>query len=492
MIDRAQRQTTGSRLTVGPDKMRTLLRVAFRPAGVTIVLAAVLVVVTLMAANSDLTGTFGAIASIWMAVHQVPVTVDDTTLGVLPIVPTAVMIWVAARGCASAVDSGSERAWIARVAGAALAGPFLITLTSLAVVEDASVVIPLSTPNVFAAVAWTLGVHAVAVAIGLGVALWSNLQEWVPSWIVGAIRPALRALTALLGLGALAVLVSLLFAWSTAGELIGRGEGIVGMTGLTLLSILYLPNIVIGAVVALMGATARIGEASVSLFGGVGGALPPLPVLAVVPDGPAGGLWATLLVVPFAVGVFLGRDCGRKVAGQEAVLTVLCAAAAAGFVAAFAGLVAGGDLGTFGAVDLDWWLFGLLTFGWLVLPGAVTAVGVAWARARRESGAESEVRDSEAVTETPAATEAIESAAEEVPAIAQDPAPKSSNRVLEAEIVDDQKPAIGQAVNETTAVVDVVDAEVEETDSAEGETPSSEDSADPEGALPRSRSTPSD
>ncbi|NLE79439.1 MAG: hypothetical protein GX610_07600 [Rhodococcus sp.] len=485
--------------------MRTLLAVAFRPAGVTIVLAAVLVVVTLMAANSDLTGTFGAIASMWLAVHQVPVTIDGTTLGVLPIVPTAVMIWAAAKGCARAVksgtepNSGTERAWIARVAGAALAGPFLITLTSLAVVEDASVVIPVSTPNVPAAVGWTLGVHAVAVAIGLGVTQWSSLQKSVPSWVLGGIRPARRALTALLGLGALAVLVSLLFAWSTAGELIERGEGIVGMAGLTLLSILYLPNVVIGAVVAMVGATARIGDASVSLFGGVGGTLPPLPVLAVVPDGLSGGLWAVLLAVPFVVGVFLGRDCGRKVAGQEALLTVLCAAAVAGFVAAFAGLVAGGDLGTFGAVDLEWGLFGLLTFAWLALPGAVTAVAVAWARSRRALGADPEAGidrgaefDSVAGETASAEPEAIESADGEVPAIAQPPAAKPSSRVLDAEVVDDATPAIGQAADQSTAEADVVDAEVDETDGGAGQSLSSEDSGDAEGDLPKSRSTPSD
>ncbi len=69
--------------------MRALLAVAFRPAGVTVVLLSALIVVTLVAANSDLTGTFGAIAASWLAIHQVPLTIDGTSLGVLPLIPTA-------------------------------------------------------------------------------------------------------------------------------------------------------------------------------------------------------------------------------------------------------------------------------------------------------------------------------------------------------------------------------------------------------------------
>lgn len=492
LIDRAQRQSARDRRAADPDQMRTLLTVAFRPAGVTIALVSLLVVITLIAANSGLTGTFGAIASIWLAIHQVPVTIDDATLGVLPIVPTAIMIWVAAKGGASAVKadgargSDSERAWTLRVVGAALAGPFLITLTSIAVVADASVVIPLSTPNAFAAIAWTLGVHGLAAAIGLGFVQWPNLQGAAPKWVLGSLRPAVRALVTLLGAGALAVFVSMMFAWSTTAELLENGDGFVGMLGLTLLSVLYLPNVVVGAVAVLTGATARIGDVSVSVFGDVGGSLPPLPVLAAVPDGPAGGVWPILLLVPFLVGILLGRDCGRKASGQEALLTVLTAAFAAGLVAAFVGIVAAGDLGTFGAVDLEWWLFGLLTFAWLLLPGSVAAVAMAWARSRRHG-----------VTEPN--DEAPEPAREPAPAIAAVPAPKNADRVIEAEIVGEQEPDADVAAIEggedspTRPRDDVVDAEVEDVPAAD--TPAAEPAdveASAESDLPKGGQTPSD
>ncbi|MFD4368460.1 DUF6350 family protein [Rhodococcus sp. NPDC058521] len=506
LIDRAQRQSTGRRPAADPDEARKLLTVAFRLAAVTLVLLSVLVVVTLMAANSDLTGTFGAIAATWLAIHQVPVTIDDTTLGVLPILPTVVMVWFSAKGSAGAVTTQSSRSWILRVACASLAGPFLITLTALAVIADASVVIPLSTPNVVVAVAWTLGVHAVALAIGFGTALWPTLQASLPGWVLGAIRPAARALVTLLGAGALAVLVSMLFAWSTTGELLERGETVLGMLGLTVLSILYLPNVVIGAVSALTGATARVGDVSVSVFGDVGGPLPPLPILAAVPDGPAGGLWPILLAAPFVVGIFLGRDCGRKVAGQQALFTVLAAAAGVGVVAALAGLMGGGELGTFGAVDLNWWAFGLLAFVWLALSGSVTAVAVAWVRSRRRSGAgegadethaaESADVPDEIVASPLGAPEALEQGSGETsepasaPVAATPSTSAASARVLEAEIVEDDDTEAPDATPKLEASDEKADAA--ETHVVDAEVEELEDSGGTEADLPQSGQTPSD
>ena len=282
MVDRAQRVAQGARRrAVGDDErqvprqrpvpdadeMRALLAVAFRPAGVTVVLLSALIVVTLVAANSDLTGTFGAIAASWLAIHQVPLTIDGTSLGVLPLIPTAGMMWVVARGCAAVVHPASSRRHALQVIGAAVAGPLVVTAISLAVIADASAVIPLSSPNALAAFGWVLFVHLLASAIGVTVAMWQTLGAQVPSWVRDAVRPGLRALTAILGAGAVMVTISLLMEWSTVGSLLERGDGVVGMLGLTILSMLYLPNVVVGAAAAVIGGTAQIGDVSVSVFG---------------------------------------------------------------------------------------------------------------------------------------------------------------------------------------------------------------------------------
>jgi hypothetical protein len=299
-------------------------------------------------------------------------------------------------------------------------------------------------------------------------------------------------MTAILGAGAVMVTISLLMQWSTVGSLLERGDGVVGMLGLTILSVLYLPNIVVGAAAAVMGGTAQIGDVSVSVFGNVGGSLPPLPLLGAVPDGVSGGAWPALLVIPLLIGVMLGRDCGRRVAGQVALFTVLTAAASVGVVTAVLGLVSGGRLGAFGTVELNWWAFGLLTFAWLGVAGAVTAVVVAWHRSR---GA---VDEDEADTED---EEPHLPGAQEVPAIAAPiteervvPEDVAPSRVIEAELVDDtEAPAAPVAPQDTDAEVEVVvDAEVEEDTATEEPEGSGDAGEAPEADLPREPATPSD
>ncbi|MFZ2174075.1 MAG: DUF6350 family protein [Rhodococcus sp. (in: high G+C Gram-positive bacteria)] len=479
LMDRAVRRRTAEiRSGPDPDEVRTFLAVAFRPAGFTIVLLSALIVVILVFANSDLTGTFGAIAASWLAIHQVPVTIDDTSLGVLPLIPTMGMVWVVARGCASVVDPASSRGRSLRVIGAAVAGPLVVTAVSLAVIADASAVIPLSTPNALAAFGWVLLVHLLASSIGVAVSMWPILAPRIPGWARGAVRPGLRAMLAILGAGAASVTVSLLIGWSTVGALLERGDGVIGMLGLTALSVLYLPNMVVGASAALTGVSAQIGDVSVGVFGNVGGSLPPLPLLGAVPDGVSGGAWPALLVIPLGIGVMLGRDCGRRVSGQEALFTVLTAAAGVGLAMGLLAISAGGELGVFGTVRITWWAFGLLIFGWLGLAGAVTAVVVAWVRSRRV-GCE-DVKDEEPH---------VPGAAEEVPAIAA-PVKETpeilladvSVGVIEAEVVEDVDavPVVAQDEAEPDTVVD---AEVEEDEVT---------SPDAETDLPRRADTPND
>jgi len=54
---------------------RDLFRVAFGPSLVALVIIAAVVLLQLLIANSDMTGALGAIASMWLGVHQVPVSI---------------------------------------------------------------------------------------------------------------------------------------------------------------------------------------------------------------------------------------------------------------------------------------------------------------------------------------------------------------------------------------------------------------------------------
>ena len=347
-----------------------------------ILLISAVVVVTLVSASSDLTGTFGAIATTWLAIHQVPVVIDDVQLGVLPLLPTALMMWVVARRCASAATLADTRIAVARLVGAAVAGPLTVTAICLVVVADASAAIPLSSPNALSAFGWVAGIHLVAATVGVVVAHWQIIEPELPRWASAAVRPGAWTTTALLAAGSIAVLCALLISWSTVGDLLARGGGFVGVLGLTVLSLLYLPNLVVGAVAVMTGASADIGEVSTSVFGNIGGDLPPLPVLGAVPAGTGGGFWPVLLVVPVVIGIYLGRDCARRVGGQDGILTAVAAAFMSGTVIALLALASGGELGYFGAVEVTWWAVGFLTFGWLALFGSISALITTWLQHR--------------------------------------------------------------------------------------------------------------
>ncbi|WP_442971896.1 cell division protein PerM [Rhodococcus sp. WMMA185] len=464
------------------DETRMLLTLAFRPAAVTVVLLSTLIVVTLVVASSDLTGTFGAIAAGWLAIHQVPLTIEGTTLGVLPLFPTLGLGWAVARGCAAAVTPESSPRQAFRVIGAAVAGPLVVTAIALAVIADASAVIPLSSPHALTAFAWVFFVHLLAAAIGVVAATWPTLGAHVPSWARDAVRPGLRAMMAILGAGAGAVTISLLMGWSTVGSLLERGDDTVGMLGLTILSVLYLPNVVVGAAAALTGATAQFGDVSVSVFGNVGGSLPPLPLLGAVPDGVAGGFWPALLVIPLLIGVVLGRDCGRRIDGQQALFAVLIAAAGVGIILSVLGLVSGGRLGAFGMVQFGWWVFGLLTFAWLAFAGAATAVIVVWHHGRGETGeAESGLDEKDEEPRLPGAQDVRAIAApvgEESSILPGDPA----TGVIEAELVDDSgAPTTSEPPTVVAVGAGVVDAEIEV-----------DEVANPEVDLPEESTPPSD
>ena len=154
---------------VGTRQARELLRVAFGPSLVALIIIAAVTLLQLLIANSDMTGALGAIASMWLGVHQVPISIGGRELGVMPLLPVLAMVWGTARTTAAAASSGASWFVIRWIVGSALGGPLLIAAISLAVIHDAaSVLTELQTPNALRAFARVLVVHAIGAAIGVG------------------------------------------------------------------------------------------------------------------------------------------------------------------------------------------------------------------------------------------------------------------------------------------------------------------------------------
>jgi Family of unknown function (DUF6350) len=384
---------------VGTRQARDLLRVAFGPSVVALVVIAAVVLLQLLIANSDMTGAFGAIASLWLGVHQVPVSVGGSELGVMPLLPVLAMVWGTARTTAAAVSPTASWFVVRWVVLSALGGPLLIAAMALAVVHDASSVITqLQTPNALRAFSGVLAVHLIGAVIGVGSRVGRRLVHtanslggrtgatrgnWLPSWLPDAVRAASAGVLALLGLSGVVSAGSMIVHWSTMDGLYAITDSVFGQFSLTLLAVLYAPNVIVGTAAIAVGSNAHIGLATFSSFTVLGGDVPALPVLAAVPTPPLGPVWVALMIVAAASAVAVGQQCARRaLPPAAAVAKVATASALAAVVMALLGYASGGRLGNFGDVGVDQTTFGPAVFLWFFGIGGLT-VAMAGGIARR-------------------------------------------------------------------------------------------------------------
>ncbi|MDT5015540.1 MAG: hypothetical protein QOD39_1700, partial [Mycobacterium sp.] len=318
----------------------------------------------------------GAIASMWLGVHQVPVSIGGSELGVMPLLPAMLMVWGTARTTAAATSPRGSWFVIRWVVASALGGPLLIAAISLAIVHDAaSVLNQLQTPNALRAFGGVLVVHAIGAAFGVGSRVGRRLLSTsrLPEWVFDAWRAATAGVLALVGLSGVVMVGSMVVHWSTMNDLYAITDSVFGQFSLTLLSALYIPNVIVGTAAVAVGSSAHVGLATFSSFTVFGGDIPALPVLAAVPSPPLGPVWVALLIVAAGSGVAVGQQCARRpLPPLQALAKLVVAAAAAALAMAMLGYAGGGRLGNFGNVGVDQATFGPAVFLWFAGIGALT------------------------------------------------------------------------------------------------------------------------
>jgi hypothetical protein len=361
---------------VGTRQARDLLRVAFGPSVIALVVIAAVVLLQLLIANSDMTGAFGAIATMWLGVHQVPVSIGGRELGVMPLLPVLAVAWGTARTTAAAIRPGSSWFVVRWVVASAVGGPMLIAAIALAVIHDASSVLTeLQTPSALRAFGGVLAVHLIGAAIGVGsrVVRRPSMAAWLPGWLPEAARAGAAGVLALFGLSGVIAVGSMVVHWSTMHDLYAITDSVFGQLSLTLLSVLYVPNVIVGTAAVAVGSSAHVGLATFSSFTVLGGDVPAVPVLAAVPSPPLGPVWVALLIVAAASAVAVGQQCARRpLPLPEAAAKLVVAAALAAAVMAVLGYAGGGQLGNFGQVGVDQTTFGPAVFLWFVSVGGLT------------------------------------------------------------------------------------------------------------------------
>jgi Family of unknown function (DUF6350) len=353
---------------------------------VALIVIAALTLLQLLIANSDMTGALGAIASIWLGVHQVPISIGGRELGVMPLLPVLLMVWGTARTTAHATPPTASWFVTRWIVASALGGPLLIAAISLAVIHDAaSVITELQTPSALRAFVSVLIVHGIGASIGVGSQIGRRALATspLPNWLADSLRAATAGVLALCGLAGMVTAGSLVVHWATMQDLFAITNSVFGQFSLTVLSVLYVPNIIVGTAAMAVGSSAHLGFATFSSFTVFGGDMPALPVLAAAPHPPLGPVWVALLIVGASAGVAVGQQCARRsLPILEATAKLLTAAVTGALIMALLGYAGGGRLGNFGDVGIDQATFGFAVFLWFAAVGAITVTMAGGVRRR--------------------------------------------------------------------------------------------------------------
>lgn len=332
------------------------------------------VLITQVASGAGFSSLGAATAAGWLAVNQTALSIGGVSIGVLPLLPTLLVGYGTYRVVRRATAHASSFNELLRVAGTAVIGPIVATALALAVVADGAAASPIGNPTPLAAFGLTLLVHGVAALLGLVPRLLHPfLDEFaIPaSDRVGA-RGGAAAFGALIAGGAVAVFVGFVVHFDAVAEVIGAGNTFDGYLGLTVLSILYLPNFVVGAAAITVGASAQLGGTVIDAFSTHPGTLPPVPVAAVVPTADVGAVGGLLFLVPVVAGVLLGWFTRSHDVIAHLRAVGVGAGVASGLMVIAAGL-AGGTLGEMGHAGVGVPATGVYTFAAVGVTAAATA-----------------------------------------------------------------------------------------------------------------------
>ncbi len=322
----------------------------------------------------SLPSVLGATGAGWLAAFQVPLLIADHPLGMLPLLPTVLLVGLVASAagtaCRRAGGSGREVWWI--VGSTALAHSMVALVLSLA---------PGSGPAVASVLAATLHPGLLA---GAGALVGTAVADgWHRRLLTGAephvtlgFRGGALALSAVMAGGAAVLAVSLGFGAGRAAESFTSAGGAGAALGLLLLSLAYLPNMLLAVAAFGTGVPVSLGRLELSPFRVESGATPDIPLLAAVPETGPHALWAAVVLGPLAGGLLVGWRCRGDAPDPVARLRPVAVSAAFAATGAFvAALLAGGQLadGPFGAVRIPAGEFASAVFCWVAVPGALLA-----------------------------------------------------------------------------------------------------------------------
>lgn len=336
-------------------------------------IAAMLALVMAMAPGTTLStaGVLRAACVAWLAGYHVPVHVAGHELGMLPLLPTVLLLALVGR---SAGTAAARLDWTTPRAGALVAvlvgaahGLFAVVLAVVS--GGASPVVAFFAAGVLASAAATVGT---ARQCRLDAAVLSRADAAAET----GVRAGILAVAALAAVGAVVFAAAMAVSWSRVDALFsvwapGFGAGL----GMCLLSLAYLPNVIIGTTSFAAGPGFAVGHTVLAQWRFHGGPVPAVPVLAPVPPVEA-HWWVFLMVLPVSAGVLAGLRC-RALPGRAVRLRAVgVAAVLAGVAWLVLAALAGGALagGPFDPVTVPAGSLAVAVALFVAVPGAVTVL----------------------------------------------------------------------------------------------------------------------
>lgn len=317
----------------------------------------------------------------WLLGHGVPFTAAGREIGLVPLGLTALIVWRLVRAGAHTARAVAGTPRDTPYVVLALAGAYGVLggVAALFASTPDFTVSPLRALLTTAVVGGLASAPGAAVESGAVRRLGERLPEPVRDGLRGGVVAALGVLAAGAALAGAATAV----AYPDAVDLYrGYQVGVAGGAGITLVGLLYAPNLTVWGASYLIGPGFAFGTGTeVTVFDVSLGPLPAVPVLAGLPTGPAPTGIAVLLAVPVAVGMLVAVATVRRAPEREWALLLGAAALTgpvAGAVLGAASFAASGPLGSARLAEIGpvWWSVALVTTV-LVGVGAVVAATAA-------------------------------------------------------------------------------------------------------------------
>lgn len=299
----AKRAPAAAQLTMGQRIRKVGLTLAI-PHLVVILSIVAIAVGALLSTSQSIALLPTITATAWLVFHAAPVAGDGVVLASVPLLPALITFALSARQVRVSVRKRFSIIDLLMIFVWSLVTPLLFTVVALLMLADAQTVYPVTVPPIGSVMFSVAIVHLFAFVFGLGPKAWRALARryGIPRSILEGVVIGAKTLLWLCLAAVIVAVIFLVVGWERQAEIMAaypQASG-SGKLALIMLSLAYIPNIIVGVGGVLLGSEYQFGAGSVSLFETHLVPLPPLPVMGMV--APTSASWAWIgLFIPVAV-----------------------------------------------------------------------------------------------------------------------------------------------------------------------------------------------